>query len=304
MSGPIAQANPATVSFSFLGLLECMRPVQWIKNGFVLAALVFSAHLTEPALLRQVLLAFIAFCTVASGIYLWNDSLDWRQDGAHPEKQDRPIPSGRLSPAVAMLAGSAFLLSGVLAAFVVNPATGAILTTYAVMNILYALWLKHILILDVMCIALGFVFRVMAGASAAEVTPSHWLLLCTFLLALFLGVAKRRQEVATLAGNGSTHRKVLGEYVPAWFDQAGTILSGATIVAYALYTVAPETQARFHTDRLIYTIPFVVYGILRYLHLVHSGSASGNPTAALVADRPLAICIAGWLTACVGIIYW
>jgi 4-hydroxybenzoate polyprenyltransferase len=302
MNTPVAQTN-STTAFSIFGLLECMRPVQWIKNGFVLAVLVFSSHLTEPVFIRQALLAFAAFCTVASGVYLWNDSLDWRQDRAHPEKMHRPIPSGRLSAGMAMMAGTVFLVSGILAGFLVNRPTGIIVTTYAMMNILYALWLKHMVILDVMCIALGFVFRVMAGASAVDVEPSHWLLMCTFLLALFLAVAKRRQEVVTLAANGSKHRKVLGDYVTPWLDQAGTILAGATIVAYALYTVAPETTTKFKTDHLIYTVPFVLYGILRYLHLVHSGSTSGNPTAALVADRPLIVCIAAWLVVCAAIIH-
>jgi len=302
MNTPAVQTNTAT-GFSILGLLECMRPVQWIKNGFVLAVLVFSSHLAEPAYIRQALLAFAAFCTVASGVYLWNDSLDWRQDRVHPEKMNRPIPSGRLSPALAMIAGSVFLISGILTGFLVNRTTGIIVTTYAMMNILYALWLKHMVILDVMCIALGFVFRVMAGAAAVEVDSSHWMLMCTFLLALFLAVAKRRQEVVTLAAEGAKHRRVLGDYVTPWLDQAGTILAGATIVAYALYTVAPETTTKFKTDHLIYTVPFVLYGVLRYLHLVHSGSASGNPTAALVSDRPLIVCIVGWLAACAVIIY-
>ncbi len=303
MNSQIAQEREVSGGLRLLGLLECMRPQQWVKNGFVLAVLVFSSHLTDPVFVWRAFLAFTAFCITASGIYLWNDTLDRTQDLAHPEKKHRPIASGRLSPAMAMTFGSACLIAGVASAFAVSGTTGLILLTYATTNILYVLWLKHIVILDVMCIALGFVFRVMAGAAATDVKPSNWLLLCTFLLALFLGVSKRRQEVATLATDGSKHRKVLGDYSIAWLDQAGTMLAGTAVVAYALYTMSPETQARFRTDHLIYTVPFVLYGILRYMHRVHFSSVSGNPSAALLGDRPLLICIAGWLAACAAIIY-
>jgi len=303
MSSPMAQVSPVTATHRFLGLIECMRPVQWVKNGFVLAVLIFSSHLTEPVYIWRAILAFAAFCMVASGTYLWNDTLDRDQDRAHPEKRNRPIASGRLSPTWAVSVGSLCLLSGVLVAFTVNRSTGTILMTYTTMNILYVLWLKHVAILDVMCIAFGFVFRVMAGAAAADVAPSHWLLLCTFMLALFLGIAKRRQEISTLAGDSSKHRRVLSEYSIPWLDQASVMLAAATVVAYALYTVAPETQVKFKTDHLIYTVPFVIYGILRYLHRMHFSSISGNPTGALVSDRPLLICVAGWLATCAAIIY-
>jgi 4-hydroxybenzoate polyprenyltransferase len=303
MSQPMLQSHPVSAVYRVVGLIECMRPAQWIKNGFVLAVLVFASRLTDPTAVRHALAAFAAFCLVASGTYLWNDMLDREADRAHPEKQHRPIASGRLSPVVASVAGSIFLVSGAWTAFLVNRPTGLVLLTYMMMNILYVFWLKHMAILDVMCIALGFVLRVMAGASAVDVTASHWLLLCTFLLALFLGVAKRRNEIATLADGKGKHRKVLNQYSIEWLDQAGTVLSGAAIVSYALYTVAPETQARFHTDSLIYTVPFVVYGILRYLHLTHFSSVSGNPTAALTGDKSLMLCVGAWLTTCALMIY-
>jgi 4-hydroxybenzoate polyprenyltransferase len=280
-----------------------MRLAQWIKNGFVLAPLVFSAHLTDRRLTMREAAAFAAFCLVTSGIYLWNDCLDWKLDLEHPEKRMRPIPSGQLSASLAAMCGSAFLAAGIAAGLALGGVMGLLLAGYAAMNILYSLWLKHLAIVDLMSIASGFVLRVVAGAVAIGVEASHWLLMCTFLLALFLGIAKRRQELVLLAGDSARHRRVLDDYTIPWLDQAGTVVSAATIVAYALYTVAPETQARFGTDRLIYTLPFVIYGILRYLHLVHRGHRTGNPTSALLADQPLLICLAGWIATCAGIIY-
>jgi len=296
--------SPVAARVSLLwALLECMRPSQWVKNGFVLAPLVFSANLTEPALVLRELLAFAVFCLSASGMYLWNDSLDWKADLIHPLKRTRPIPSGRLSTTVASAYGSLFLLVGISAAFALNQPTGLLLCSYVLLNFLYSLWLKHTAILDLMCIALGFVLRVMAGASAIQVEASHWLLMCTFLLALFLGIAKRRHEIITLAYDSAKHRRVLVNYNLPWLDQASTLLSGATVVAYALYTVSPETQLKFRTDKLIYTLPFVIYGILQYLHLVHTGPHTGNPTTALLKNRPLLGCIAAWVLACSLIIY-
>ncbi|MBI1787497.1 MAG: decaprenyl-phosphate phosphoribosyltransferase [Acidobacteria bacterium] len=281
-----------------------MRPAQWIKNGFVLAPLVFSARLAQGEAVGRELAAFGAFCLSASGVYLLNDTMDWREDQVHPTKRSRPIPSGRLSPVVAAVMGVLLMLTSVLIGFVLNPTTGLLLSSYLVINVLYSLWLKHVSITDLMCIALGFVFRVMAGASALDVQASHWLLICTFLLALFLGIGKRRHEILLLAGDSSRHRKVLVEYSVPWLDQAGNLLSGAALVSYALYTVSPETQARFGTDKLFYTLPFVVYGILRYLHLIHAGGGTGNPTSALTSDWQLLTCVTGWLAACAAIIYF
>ena len=285
------------------GLLRCMRPAQWVKNGFVLIPLIFSAHLTDARLTIREAVAFAAFCMVASGIYLWNDCLDWKSDLEHPEKKMRPIPSGQLSASLAAACGSGFLVGGIGAGLALGRAMGLLLAGYAAMNILYSLRLKHLAIVDLMSIAAGFVLRVVAGAAAISVEASHWLLMCTFLLALFLGIAKRRQELVLLAGDSVRHRRVLDDYTIPWLDQAGTMVSAATIVAYALYTVAPETQARFGTDRLIYTLPFVIYGILRYLHLVHEGDRTGNPAGALLGDRPLLFCLAGWILTCAAIIY-
>lgn len=295
--------SPATLVGSVTGLAEGMRPVQWVKNGFVLAPVVFSGMLSDPIAVFRELSAFGAFCLAASGIYLWNDTLDWRSDAVHPDKRKRPIPSGRLSPTLAVMFGSLLLVASLLLGLKLSIGTGMLLSSYVVVNLLYTFRLKHIAILDLMCIAVGFVLRVIAGATSINVQASHWLLMCTFLLALFLGIAKRRQELVTLADKSDKHRRVLASYSLPWLDQAGTVLAGAAIVAYALYTVAPETQARFGTDNLIFTLPFVVYGIMRYLHQIHMADSTGNPTSALLTDRQLLLCIFAWGASCTAIIY-
>jgi 4-hydroxybenzoate polyprenyltransferase len=290
--------------FTLKGLLACMRPQQWIKNGFVLVPIMFSVNLNQPSLLLREAVAFAAFCLVASGIYLWNDVLDWKADLVHPEKRTRPIPAGKLSPTAAAVFGSLMVLAGITIGVELGRSMGLLLGSYAAINIMYGVWLKHMAILDLMCIAAGFVLRVVAGATAIGVVASHWILMCTFLLALFLGVAKRRQELVMLAGDSVRHRRVLDQYSLGWLDQVGTVVSAATIVAYALYTVAPETQSRFGTDRLIYTLPFVIYGMLRYLHLIQQGDRTGNPTSALLTDKPLLFCLLAWILVCAAIIYY
>jgi 4-hydroxybenzoate polyprenyltransferase len=284
-------------------LVECARPAQWSKNIFVLAALVFCGKWTNLHMALRELIAVAAFSLAASGIYFWNDILDWRSDLAHPTKRHRPIPSGRLRPIVAGFFGSTLLLSAFAIGFAINQTTALLLGMYVAVNTLYVLWLKHQQILDLLCIAVGFVLRVSVGASAINVKPSHWLLMCTFLLSLLLAIAKRRSEVVTLRHDRTLHRRVLEHYSVSWLDQASTLVASSTVVAYALYTVAPETQARFGSDRLIYTLPFIVYGILRYLFLIRTGDSTGDPTMAVIADKLLLICIATWSLTCIALIY-
>lgn len=280
-----------------------MRPAQWLKNGFVLTPLVFAAKLTVVSLIWREVAVFGVFCLAASGIYLWNDILDWQADRQHPEKKKRPIPSGRLSRKVAVLSAAGCLLAALPMAFALNRTTGLLVLGYLALQVLYSIWLKHLMIVDVMCVAVGFVFRVLAGAAAIEVTASHWLLMCSFLLALFLGIAKRRQEIVLLAQDSAKHRPVLINYTLPWLDQAGTLVAASTVVSYALYAVSSETQVKFGTDRLIYTLPFVLYGILRYQYLIHSGDHGGDPTGALLTDRQLLACVGLWALSCAAIIY-
>jgi 4-hydroxybenzoate polyprenyltransferase len=202
-----------------------------------------------------------------------------------------------------MAIGSILLLLGLLGSLALGRANAVLMGAYVVMNFLYSMKLKHVAILDLMCIAMGFVLRVMAGSAAIHVEASHWLLMCTFLLALFLAIAKRRQEIVSLGTDAKSHRRVLLQYNVPWLEQAATLTAGTTLVSYALYTVSPETQARFGTDHLIYTLPFVIYGILRYLQLIHASNKTGNPTTALLADKHLLACISGWVLTCAAVIY-
>lgn len=299
----LATAPATQQRLSLSSLLECMRPQQWVKNGFVLLPLVFSGRLWDTASQWKELTVLCAFCLAASSVYLWNDILDRKSDLRHPRKKSRPIPSGRLSVRSAGLASVALMAAGLALGFGVNVTTGVLLCAYIAINLFYGISLKHVVVMDLMCIALGFVLRVLAGATAIQVQASHWLLMCTFLLALTLSIFRRRQEALTLGNDSAHHRRVLSDYSIGWFDQAGTMLSAATIVAYALYTVSPETQARFGTDHLFYTLPFVVFGTLRYLFLVHSSDRAANPSSAVVADKQLLGCVIGWLIACAMVIY-
>jgi 4-hydroxybenzoate polyprenyltransferase len=276
-------------------ILQSLRPHQWVKNFFVFAGIIFSENLFHLDCWLNVSAAFGLFCLLSGSIYLINDILDYREDKIHPEKCHRPIAAGRLPIMTAIIAvvilGSIALTS----AFLLSPAFGLIALIYFVMNLLYSKVLKHMVIIDVMTIGLGFVLRAMAGAVVIHVEISKWLILCTFLLALFLGFSKRRHELRLLAGEANNHRKILEEYDPAFLDMMITIVTSATIVAYALYTMSHETIVKFRTERLIYSTPFVMYGIFRYLYLVHLKNEGGSPSKTLVRDLPLIVNLCLWL---------
>jgi 4-hydroxybenzoate polyprenyltransferase len=271
-----------------------MRPHQWVKNVFVLAPLLFGGKLDDPAALLRAILACGAFCLMSSGLYLVNDILDAPADRAHPEKRSRPLASGEL-PLWLALGASCVLVAGSLAiAGMLGQSVFWLALTYFLLITAYSAGLKRAIILDGMLIAAGFVLRVVAGAAAIRVTPSHWLILCAFLLALYLAFAKRRQELLILSGNAQKHRQVLGRYTVSLLEQINTVLLGSTVVCYALYTVAPETVARVGTDSLIYGTAFVLYGLLRYLALIHDSERGGNPSRLLVQDKPLILTVLGW----------
>jgi 4-hydroxybenzoate polyprenyltransferase len=279
-----------------------MRPEQWTKNLIVLAALVFGQRLLDPAAVGLSLAAFLIFCALSGVVYLINDVSDRESDRLHPHKRHRPIASGRLQPSAAL--GWATLVSaGALAAALwVGTLFAAIAATYLLLFVGYSRVLKHIVILDVLAIAIGFVLRAAGGAAAVDVPMSHWLLVCTILLALFLGLSKRRHELTLLAGEASAHRKILEEYNPYLLDQMIGVVTASTLMAYIIYCTSPETIAKFSTDYLVLTTPFPIYGIFRYLYLVHQ-RGSGNPSDVLLTDRPLVVCIALWGLAVVAIIY-
>lgn len=280
-----------------------MRPQQWIKNLFLFAALVFSGHLFNPGDVLHIVLGFFAFSFVASGVYLFNDIADLEQDRLHPAKSRRPLPSGLLSTRTAFLAACILTVVGLVGSYLLGTDFGIILAIYLGLNILYSLHLKNIVILDVMTIATGFVLRVLGGAALISVPTSEWLIICTVLLALFLGFSKRRHELTILETDANTHREVLEHYSPYFLDQMIGIVTASTVMSYVLYTISEDTVLKFGTKNLIYTVPFVLYGIFRYLYLVHRREEGGDPTRLALTDRPLLFNMILWICSASYIIY-
>jgi 4-hydroxybenzoate polyprenyltransferase len=284
-------------------LLKSLRPAQWAKNVFVLAPLVFGGMLLDSRVALRAVLALVAFCCASSAVYLINDLRDREEDRRHPLKRLRPIAAGTLKAPVAVLAvlvlvGAAALLSARL-----GRPFALVLGTYFVLNVLYTLWLKHMVILDVMSIAISFVLRVEAGSTATGIEISRWLLLCTIFLALFLAFSKRRHEITLLAHEASGQRPVLDHYSPAFLDQMINVVTASSVVSYALYCVAPETVDKYHTQDLVFTIPLVLYGIFRYLYLMYQRPGERNPTEAILRDPPFLINILLWGLVVVWIVY-
>lgn len=297
---PLASGAPR----SFLrNLLISLRPGQWTKNLVVFAGLMFGRQLLNLEALAATLAAFAVFCALSGAVYLVNDVADRESDRLHPKKRFRPIASGALGVGPALGAAGALAVGGLGVAWAIGRSFTWVALTYLVLLTLYSGPLKRIVILDVLTIAIGFVLRAAAGAVAIGVPISHWLLVCTVLLALFLALAKRRQELTLLAEGAASHRAILSEYSPALLDQMIAIVTAATLMAYALYTVSPETVAKFGTDRLLFTFPFPLYGIFRYLYLVHQRQGGGSPAEMLLRDRPLLACVALWTLAVAAIIY-
>jgi 4-hydroxybenzoate polyprenyltransferase len=284
-------------------LLRSLRPAQWTKNLFVLAPLVFGHQLGDLEAVRRVLLALLAFCCASSAVYLINDLRDREADRNHPLKKLRPLAAGTLGvpaavAAVVVLAAVALAISVGL-----GPRFLTVIGVYLLLNVLYTLWLKHMVILDVMSISLGFVLRVQAGGEAIGLNVSHWLFLCTTFLALFLAFSKRRHEITLLAGAASGQRRVLDHYSPAFLDQMINVVTASSVVSYALYAVAPETVAKYNTHNLVYTTPLVLYGIFRYLYLMYQRPGERNPTEAILRDAPFLINLLLWGLAVVWIVY-
>jgi len=284
-------------------LLVSLRPDQWTKNLFVFAGLVFGERLLEPGAVARSCATFLIFCALSSAMYLLNDMRDRTRDRLHPSKASRPIAAGRVSPTVAGTLAGLLLAGGILGSFLLGSGMGLLSLAFAALLSLYTWALKAVVILDVLVIAVGFVMRAAAGAIVLGVGISQWLLVCTLLLALFLGLTKRRQEVVALGTDAVGHRPVLAHYTPALLDQMVTIVAAATLVSYAVYTTSPSTVAEFDTDLLTLTIPFPMYGVLRYLMLIHDDRSGPGPTDILIRDRPLAACIVGWGVAVAAIIY-
>ena len=264
-----------------------MRPRQWTKNLLLFAALVFSKNLFHLPMLKDVFVAFIIFCLLSGSVYTLNDLIDLAQDRNHPKKSKRPLASGKLKPSTAIISGIILVVLSLANAFWLNTNFAWIAVGYFILQIAYSTVLKHVVILDVLAVSVGFVLRAIAGAEVIEVPISSWLLICTILLALFLALGKRRHELLLLENNAVHHRKILYEYSSGLLDQMISVATASTVVAYALYTMSTETIEKFHTDNLKYTIPFVLYGIFRYLYLIHQKSEGGSPEKILLNDKPL-----------------
>lgn len=283
-------------------VLVSLRPRQWSKNLFVFAGLIFSQSLFT-SLFWPALGAFAIFCALSGTIYVFNDLADREKDRLHPIKRNRPIASGALRPGAAAVLGVVLLVGSLLAAFRLSVPFGLVAAAYAVLLTAYSLWLKHLVILDVLTVAVGFVLRAVAGAAAIAVEISGWLVICTILVALFLALGKRRHEYRTLKGEAAAHRPILAEYSEGFLDQMVAVVTASTVTAYALYTMSPETVGKFHTRLLPVTLPFVLYGIFRYLYLLYRRELGGNPSDLLLNDRALLINTALWMLALLVIIY-
>ena len=284
-------------------LIISLRPDQWTKNLIVFAALIFAVQLFDPAALALASAAFLIFCGLSGAVYLINDVSDREADRLHPLKKMRPIASGALSPGTALIWAAALIVVGLAAAFALRPMFGVVAASYVTLVIWYSRALKHVVIVDVMSIAIGFVLRAVAGGVVIGVPISDWLLVCTILGALFLGLAKRRHELTLLAEGATGHRRILEEYDPYLLDQMIAVVAAATLVAYIIYCASPETAEKFGTQWLVLTTPFPIYGIFRYLYLVHRKHGGGSPSDLLLRDRPLLGCVALWGLAIVLIIY-
>lgn len=275
--------------------IELARPHHWVKNGFVLAGVVFGHAWDDPAMLTGALLATAAFCLASSAVYAFNDCLDAAQDRDHPDKRNRPVARGAVAPHEAFSLSGALAAAGLGFAAWVGPIAMAIVAGYLGLNAAYTLGLKRVPIIDVFVIATGFMLRLLAGTSGIGVEPSQWLLACGFLLTLFLGFAKRRAELARLAEDAAQHRAVLDAYTTGFLDKAIMVCATGMVVSYALYTVSPDTASLHGTGQLIMTLPWVLLGTFRYLFRLHFRGGGGDPAEEVVRDPVLAAASAGWI---------
>ena len=289
---------------SLRDLWQLLRPTQWSKNLVIFAALIFAKHLFNRADVLLVSVGFLAFCLTASAAYVMNDLRDCERDRQHPLKSLRPLPAGRVRRSTATALSIALLTTGIVVAFTLGVGFGLLVVLYFILQVAYTFWLKEAVILDVMAIAAGFVIRAAAGGVIIAVPVSPWLIICTFLLALFLGFSKRRHELILLEGRATEHRASLKEYSPYFLDQMIAVVTASTVVAYAIWTVSPEIREKLGTEKLYLTIPFVLFGIFRYLYLVHQREEGGNPTQLLLTDRPLLLDVLLWILTAAVLLYW
>ncbi len=285
-------------------LFKSIRPQQWLKNLFIFAPLIFSENIFNRSMFLLSLLAFAVFCLLSGALYILNDLKDIEEDRLHPIKSKRPLAAGRLKKSQAIAAFVILSFVSLLLAAMVNREFLWVCLVYFVLQIAYSFALKHVVILDVFIVASGFFLRVIAGAVAIQVQISPWLLICTTLLALFLALSKRRHEILLLDEEAVNHRPILKEYSPYLLDQMISVATASTVIAYCLYTISGETIEKFGTNKLILTIPFVLYGIFRYLYLIHQKAEGGTPETLILKDRPLLFDVFLWITSAALIIYF
>ena len=281
-------------SSGFRDYVRLLRPQEWIKNGFVFVGILFANAWRQPQMLEQVVVTAAAFCLIASGVYIFNDLLDRDQDRAHPRKSLRPLVTGTISSTSAIVLLIILWLVGFGAAITVGRSVLVILASYALINVAYSLGVKHIVVLDVFAIASGFMLRILAGTVGVGIPPSQWLLLCGLMIALFLGFSKRRAELYA-TGEDMSHRRVLENYHPVFLDKMIVLTATCVILTYSLYTLSPVTIQTHKTDALIYTVPFVMYGIFRYIYSLHNQTGGTEPAREIFRDPHVLIAIVGWL---------
>lgn len=286
-----------------LEVVKSLRIQQWIKNLFVFAPLIFSQNVFNIPLLIKTFLAFVLFCILSGAAYILNDIQDLEEDKLHPVKSKRPLASGRLKKNHALFACILLVLLGLVGAYFLNVYFFVVVLVYVILQIAYSNWLKHIVIIDVFLIAAGYFLRVIAGGLAIEVQISPWLFICTILIALFLALSKRRHELVLLDKSAEIHRPILKEYTPHLLDQMIAVVTASTVISYCLYTVSSETIAKFGTKNLLFTVPFVLYGIFRYLYLVHQKDEGGSPEALIIKDKPLLVDLFLWIATAMLILY-
>jgi 4-hydroxybenzoate polyprenyltransferase len=296
----LREASDHSLAFN---LLISLRPRQWAKNLLVFAGLLFGLRLFDVEAVGRALAAFGVFCLLSGVVYLINDIADRHTDRQHPLKARRPIASGALPVSAALTSAIVLAAVALAGAFALGPRFFVVAVSYLALLALYSGALKHIVIIDVLTIAIGFVLRAVAGAVAVNVDISHWLLVCTILLALFISLAKRRHELVLLADGAASYRPILDEYTPYLLDQMIAVVTASTLIAYVFYTISPETEQKFNTHWLGLTVPFPLYGIFRYLYLVHQREGGGSPADLLLTDRPLLVCVTLWALSVVLIIY-
>lgn len=284
-------------------VIKSLRIQQWIKNFFLFAALIFSENVFDVSLLLKTIFAFFLFCVLSGAAYILNDIQDLEEDKLHPLKSKRPLTSGRLGKKPAFFSLIFFSFLGLAGGYLINFGFFIALVVYFVLQVAYSTWLKNVVILDVLLVAIGYLIRVVAGGLAIEVQISPWLLICTLLLALFLALSKRRHELVLLQKAAGIHRPILKEYTPHLLDQMIAVVTASVVISYCLYTISSETIEKFGTKNLVITVPFVLYGIFRYLYLVHQKEEGGSPEALIIKDKPLLFAVFLWIVSAMLIIY-